>query len=333
MALPTSQLVRPATLAEALVALSGPPEDAARALGGGTDLLVALKQGHGAPRRLVDLTAVDELRQVSLRTDGLTIGAGVRVAELAEAGEVRRALPALAQAADVLASPPLRNSGTVGGNLCLPPRCLYFNQSRFWRDSEGCCLKTGGDICRAAPGSRRCLASFSADLPPALIALQADVYVARWDGAAVCERCLPLEGLYQDDGLTWLRLAPGEIVTGIRVPLGENVRSGYSKYRLRGSIDFPLAGVAVAFRLEEGLMRDARVVVGALGSAPLRAVSSEEVLEGRAPDESLLDEAAALVTRGTRPARNQGDSPGHRREMARVMCRRLLASLTAARSG
>ena len=291
---------------------------------------MALKQRRVAPDLLVDLTAVPELGRIDMWTDGITIGAGVRVAEVAEGAVCRSGLAALAEAAASLGSPPLRNSATVGGNLCLPPRCLFFNQSDFWRGSTGLCFKTGGEVCLAAPASRRCLASFAADLPPALMVLGAWVRTARWDGVQIIEREMLLDDLYCDDGLSWLRLEPGEVVVGVRIPVVDGLRSGYRKYRRRGSIEFPLAGVAAALRLEDGVMRDVRVVVGALASAPLLAEETMVLLEGRRPEAALLDEAAALVTRGTRPARNQGDTPGQRREVARVMCRRLLADLTVA---
>ena len=327
MILPGFRLLRPATLREALAALAAPE---ATALGGGTDLLVALKQRRTTPDLLVDLTAVAELGRVEWWQDGLAIGAGVRVADVHESVAHRPGLAALAEGAASLGSPPLRNSATVGGNLCLPPRCLFFNQSEFWRGSTGLCFKTGGEICRAAPASRRCLASFAADLPPALMVLGARVRVARWDGVQMIDREMPLEDLYSDDGLSWLRLEPGEVVVGVRIPVVEGVRSGYRKYRCRGSIEFPLAGVAAALRLQDGVMRQVRVVVGALASAPLLAGETMALLDGRRPEGALLDEAAALIARGTRPARNQGDTPGQRREVARVMCRRLLAELTMA---
>ena len=327
MTLPHFRLLRPATLPEALEALAAP---GATALGGGTDLLVALKQRRIRPDLLVDLTALAELGRVDRWQDGITIGAGVKVADVHESVARRPGLAALEEAAASLGSPPLRNSATVGGNLCLPPRCLFFNQSEFWRGSTGLCFKTGGEVCLAAPASRRCLASFAADLPPALMVLGAWVRVARWDGARMIGREMPLEDLYFDDGLAWLRLEPGEVVAGVRIPVVKDLRSGYRKYRRRGSIEFPLAGIAASLRLQDGVMRDVRVVAGALASAPLWAGEAMALLEGRRPEPALLDEAAALVTRGTRPARNQGDTPGQRREVARVMCRRLLADLTVA---
>ena len=327
MTLPDFRLLRPGTLREALVALAAP---GARALGGGTDLLVTLKQRRTAPDLLVDLTALTELRRIDAWPAGLIIGAGVRVAEVGAGVAHRPGLAALTEAVASLGSPPLRNTATLGGNLCLPPRCLFFNQSEFWRGSTGLCFKTGGEACLAAPASRRCLASFAADLPPALMALGAWVRVARWDGVQMIERETLLDDLYSDDGLSWLRMEPGEVVVGVRIPVIEGLRTGYRKYRRRGSIEFPLAGVAAALRLQHGVMRDVRVVVGALASAPLSARETMALLEGRRPEPALLDEAAALVTRGTRPTRNQGDTPGQRRDVARVMCRRLLADLTMA---
>jgi 4-hydroxybenzoyl-CoA reductase subunit beta len=331
MALPAFELLRPATLTDALAELAPSAVDV-RPLSGGTDLLVAMKEGRITPVRVVDMSGLPELKQVRIGDDHVFAGAGVTVAEIADSAEIASALPALSEAAGVLASPLLRNSGTIGGNLCLPPRCLYLNRSNFWRQSVGACLRTGGSVCHAAPRSKRCLASFAADLPPALIALGARVRTALWEGTGVLEDERPMEQLYRDDGVAWLRLRAGEVVIGVLVPRVKGLRSGYVKFRRRGSIDFPLAGVAVALRVEDGVMRDVRVVVGALASAPLRATVSETLLEGRTPELAVLAEAAAAVAQGTRPAHNQGDTPAHRREMARVMCGRLLSRLTSSMS-
>src|SRR5208282_4053779 len=182
--------------------------------------------------------------------------------------------------AGLVASPPLQNRGTLGGNVCLDTRCWYYNQSAFWRQSRGYCLKRGGNICQAAHGSKRCYATFSSDTVPVLIALGARVTLSHWHEGGLTEREFPLENFFVEDGIRRNVLCPGEVVVGLRLSLMDNLRSGYRKYRQRASIDYPLASLAVALRIVEGRLRGVRVVVGALASAPILAVESMAVLEG-----------------------------------------------------
>ena len=327
-ALPRFRLERPRSLEEALRLLALGP--GVLPVAGGTDLVPSMKQGLFAPRVLVDLKGLPELGGIRLDDGGAAIGAAVRIARLRNDPALAQRYPALVQAAAELASPPVQNAATLGGNLCLDTRCLYYNQSAFWRRSLGGCLKRGADVCRAAPGSDRCLAVAAADTVPALIALGARVHLVRWERGGPAGRVLALEDLYRDDGAAHLRIGPGEIVTGVSLPSGESLRSGFLKFRRRASIDYPLASVAVAFRVEGGRMRGVRIAVGALGPAPILARRAMETLEGQAPAPECLERAAREVTAGTRPAPNQHSTPGHRRRMARVMARRLLAGLADA---
>lgn len=130
-----------------------------------------------------------------------------------------------------------------------------------------------------------------------------------------------------EDGIRRNVLCPGEVVVGLHLPPADDLRSGYRKYRQRASIDYPLVSLAVALRIVEGRLQDVRVVVGALASAPILAVETMVVLEGSQASPDVLNRAAALVTKGTRPVKNQASSPAHRRHMARVLCRRLLEEI------
>jgi 4-hydroxybenzoyl-CoA reductase subunit beta len=325
MVLPDFGLVRPSSLSEALSVLAENP--GAMPIAGGTDLLVSMKQGLYNPTHLVDLKGAPELHRMEVGDAGATIGACVRLSRVKNHPEIKARYRALSQAADAVASPPLQNRGTIGGNVCLDTRCYYYNQSDFWRRSLGFCLKKDGPICRAAPAAKRCFANFSSDTVPALIALGARVRLAGGRRGAVSERELPLEDFFVEDGIKRNVLLPGELVADIHLPAVENLISGYRKYRQRGSIDYPLVSVAAAFIILDGKIRDARVVVGALASAPVLAVETMEALEGEAPGSELLARAAELVTKRTKPVKNQADTPGHRRLMARVMCRRLLEEL------
>jgi 4-hydroxybenzoyl-CoA reductase subunit beta len=325
MVLPDFHLMKPHDLTETLRSLAEHP--GALPFAGGTDLLVSMKQGLFHPTHLVDLKGVAELTRTEITDDGAWLGACLRLSEVRDHPEVRRCYPALSQAAGLVASPPLQNRGTLGGNICLDTRCWYYNQSAFWRQSRGYCLKRTGDVCQAAPGSKRCYATCSADTVPALIALHARVTLARWHEGAAIRRELPLEDLYVEDGIRRNVLNPGEVVVGLRLPRSHGLRSGFRKYRQRASIDYPLVSVAAAFRVEQGSLRDVRVVIGALASAPVLAKETMAVLEGASVSPAVLERAAELVTKGTRPVRNQAGSPAHRRHMARVLCRRLLEDM------
>ncbi len=326
MVLPEFHLMRPCSLSEALRALKENP--GALPVAGGTDLLVSMKQGLFDPSLLVELKGMDELKRKDITDEGAWLGAGLYLSELRDDSTIRQRYPALSEAAGLVASPLLQNRGTLGGNICLDTRCWYYNQSAFWRQSRGYCLKRQGSICQAAPASKRCYASFSSDTVPALIALRARVKTARWQAGKIKESELPLEEFFVEDGIKRNVLSSGELVVGLELPRADGCRSGYRKYRQRASIDYPLVSMAVALRLKEGSMQGVRVVVGALASAPILALETMAELEGSPPTRDVLDRAAELVTEGTRPVRNQAGSPAHRRHMARVMCRRLLGDLT-----
>ena len=326
MPLPAFRLERPESLDEALRLLAQTP--GAQAVAGGTDLLVSMKHGLFRPPVLVDLCTVEGLDRVDPSPDGTEVGAGVRISRLRDDSDIGRRFTALSEAAGQVASPLLQSMGTLGGNLCLDTRCRYYNQSAFWRESRGHCLKRDGSICQAAPSAARCFAVCSSDTAPALIALGARVRLARWSDDGRIYRELPLEGLYVEDGIGPLTLGAGELLAGVRLHHTPGTRSGFRKYRVRDSIDYPLASVAAALNMEGGVMRDVRVVVGALASSPLVAAETMALLEGRRPEAGLLAEAAGLVTKRTKPVRNQASTPTHRRHMARVMCRRLLEELT-----
>src|ERR1700750_2516294 len=170
-ALPPVGLLRPPTLDEVVKARADHP--GSQLLGGGTDLVVNIRRGIVAPPALIDVNHVAELRSIAADAETIQIGAAVTLTELAVHPEVTRHYPVLAQAAACIAGPTHRNMGTVGGNLCLDTRCLFYNQSEWWRAANHHCLKTTGEVCHVAPKSRGvCFATFSRDLAPALPALQ-----------------------------------------------------------------------------------------------------------------------------------------------------------------
>lgn len=323
--LPPFRLLEPASLDEALDALARNP--GAMPVAGGTDLLVSMKQGLFQPDLLVNLQSVPEMNTLEIGAGGATLGAGLRLAAVRDDPRIRGAYPALSQAAGAVAGPALQNRGTLGGNVCLDTRCRYYNQSAFWRRSLGGCLKRAGSVCRAAPGAKRCFAVSSADTVPALAALGARVTLARWRDGASVRREMPLEDFFVEEGIRRNVLEKGEVVVKLRLPPPDGRLCGYRKYRLRASIDYPLVSLAAALRLRDGRLRDVRVIVGAMASAPVTALATMAALEGRRPTRELLREAADSVVRGTRAMPNLAGTPAHRRLMARSLCRSLLEEL------
>jgi 4-hydroxybenzoyl-CoA reductase subunit beta len=312
MRLPELTLLRPRSLAEAAELAANP---AARIVAGGTDLIPGLRHGLAAPRVLVSLERIAELRGVQGYEGGIRIGACASVQSIADAA----ALPAaLREAAAAVAAPAHRAAATLGGNLCLDTRCLYYNQSEPWRASNHYCLKRGGEICHVAPKGKVCRAAFSGDLAPALLVLDAEVEV---NG----RRTAPLARLYRDDGARALVLEPGEIVSAVRVPLA-NARSGYAKARHRGAIDFPLAGVAIAVAMDDGAISRLRVALTGTNPCPILLSGTDELV-GRAPREAEMP-LAKLVQKQVKPLRTTIGAADYRRQVAAVLARRLLARLT-----
>jgi 4-hydroxybenzoyl-CoA reductase subunit beta len=330
-ALAEFQLLRPTTLAGALEARAAHPES--RPLGGGTDLIVNLRRGIVAPPVLIDMNGVSELRTLRADRQSLEIGASVTLEALAHHPGVIDYYPVVAQAAASIAGPTHRNMGTVGGNLCLDTRCIFYNQSQWWRSANNHCLKTSGDICHVAPKSRGvCFATFSGDLAPALLTLGAEVDLAGAGG----RRTVPLVDLYigdprndgsgEGDGKNYLSLRPGEIVVSARTSYALGLRSAYDKIRIRRSIEYPVAGVAVALRREGDRLADLRVAVTGTNPRPVLLAGAGELCGG-ALDERVFKGLDALV-RDQVMSMKTTFTPGHyRRRVAGVLARRLVARL------
>ncbi len=332
--LPSFDVIRPVTVDE-LVKARATHRDS-RVIGGGTDLLVNIRRGIVAPPVLIDINGVADLRGIKADANAFEIGAAVTLSELATHFDIMSHYPVVAQAAGHIAGPTHRNMGTVGGNLALDTRCIYYNQSEWWRDANNHCLKTTGEVCHVAPKSRGvCFATFSGDLAPALLTLDAEIDIAGPAGW----RKMPLDALYigyarQDepvtetrgDGKHFLSLRPGEIITMVRVRNTPKLRSAYEKIRIRRSIEYPVAGVAVALRREGDKLVDLRVAFTGTNPRPVRLVGAAELCGG-ALDERVFRGLDALV-RDQIMAMKTTFTPGHyRRRVAGVLARRLMQRL------
>lgn len=297
-------------------------------MAGGTDVLPNMKQRIFTPQVVVGLRGVRELHGVAADPErGLRIGAGVSLAEIAASPVIRARYQALAQAAESVSTPQLRQMGTLGGNLCLDTRCNYYNQSETWRKALDFCLKKGSDICRVAPNGQGCYAVSSCDTAPVLIALGATVRIAARDG----ERIVPVAALYHDDGIHPVRLHNGEVLRDVYVPpLADGWRSSYLKYRVRGSFDFPIVGVAAAAHFDGDVCTQARVVLQAVATRPVSLPTIDAMLRGQRWTPDLLETAAEEAYRAAHPLDNTSGTIALRRRMVRAYTRRALESLLVA---
>lgn len=298
----------------------------AQLLSGGTDLFPKMKRRQLEPKVLVGLRGVSELHGIRLN-GGATVGAGTRLHELAAAPEIVRRYPALARAASLVASPQIRNAGTVGGNLCVDTRCNYYDLPYDRRCAHDFCLKTGeSQVCRLAPGGDRCWAVSSTDLAPVAHVLGGSVRLVSVRG----ERTLPIARLYtMDDGIDYLQKQPDEVLTALTLPpLDDGFRATYVKFRRRGAIDFPLLGVAAAVRRDaDGVCTEARIVLGAVATAPLPVPKAAEVLVGAALTEETITAAAETAMSATKPMDALDLPLAYRRRMVMVHVARALREL------
>jgi 4-hydroxybenzoyl-CoA reductase subunit beta len=326
MRLPRFRYLGPRTLHEAAAALADLGPDAAL-LAGGTDLLPNMKRRQQTPATVVGLRGIAALRErAGDPARGLTLGALTTLAALERDPAVSAGWPALARAAGLVATPPLRNMGTLGGNLCLDTRCSYYDQGQEWREAIGFCMKRDGDVCWVAPGSPRCWAVSSTDTAPVLCALGAEVTLASRQG----ERRLPVEELFADDGIRHLTLAPGELLTAVHLPpAAPGERAVYLKLRRRGSFDFPVLGLAARVRVGAGgAVEAARVFLGGVGSRPQEARAAADLLVGRRlDDEEVVREAARLAALVARPLQNTDFALSWRKHVAREYAARALREL------
>jgi 4-hydroxybenzoyl-CoA reductase subunit beta len=321
MRLPYFTYHSPRTVREAAELLAG-SSGSAMLVAGGTDLLPNMKRRQQVPATLIGLRRVAELRQIAngdpstlresqgrpehgrettaLGAGGLTIGAGVTLTELVRDARVRDAYGALWQAASQVATPHLRNMGTLGGNLCLDTRCNYYDQNYEWRKAIDFCMKKDGATCWVATGSPKCLAVSSTDTAPALLALGARVTLVSADST----RQVAASDLYQNDGIHYLTRRPDEILTAVHIPRMDGWRSVYWKLRRRGSFDFPVLSVAAAAKVAaDGTVEAARIVLGAVASRPIDA-SAAAALVGQQLTDDVIAHAAERAAQPAKPMDN-----------------------------
>jgi 4-hydroxybenzoyl-CoA reductase subunit beta len=332
--LPKFELASPESVGEAL-ALLGEHGEAAMLVAGGTDLMPNMKHELFTPDVVVSLAKIDALRGVCQEDDGtLVLGAMTTLEDVAASELVRERAPCLAQAASLIAGPQLRSMGTLGGNVMLDTRCQWYNQTYFWRNALGFCLKKDGTLCHVVEKGNKCVAAASNDTAPALMTLGATLVIEGPDG----RREVAIDDFWTADGIFNKKIAKGEILVGVRIPpTGAGHRGAYGKLRDRGSIDFPLLGVAARLELDgDGAIGAADLVLTALAAQPKRIKQATELLAGTTPGDAGFDEALeSLETVAHRQCKPMANIPGdhdYRREMVPVYVRRTVRA-AAERSG
>ncbi len=291
-----------------------------RVLAGGTDLIPSMRQKLFEPEYVLDLRGIAAMRGIKpARDGGVEIGALTTLRAIERSEFLRQHYPVLTAAAATVASPVLRNMGTIGGNICLDTRCLWYNQSLTWRKGCGFCIKKDGDLCHVAPGGTKCWAVFSGDTPPALLCLNSEIEIASAQGVSR----VALSDFYTGLGDNYRKLRPDEIVTRVFLPVSSaGYRGVYRKLRVRGSIDYPLAGVAVVMKRSNGHVADARIGITAVNPAPLLVKGASEMLAGKSIDDTLAEAVGDLAARTAKPLTTSALTPEYRREMIRVFTKR-----------
>ena len=326
MSLPAFKLLRPRTVAEAAAILGGRAGDV-QIIAGGPDLVPSMRQRLFAPAYLMDIRGIEELKGIRVHPGaGVEFGALTTLSAIEDSEFLRRNYPLLREAAMTVASPILRNMGTLGGNICLDTRCLWYNQSLQWRKSCGFCIKKDGDLCHVAPGGKTCWAVFSADTPAALLCLDAEIEIAGPDGM----RRVPISDFYTNIGDARMKLEKNELLTRVFLPESSAGFHGvYKKLRMRGSIDYPLAGVAVALKKSGNKVAAARVAITAVNPAPHLIAGADHALIGREVTEHDAAVVGELAARVAKPLTTSLLTPEYRREMIRVFARRAVMEAAA----
>jgi len=322
MELPEFELVQPHSLQEACSIL-GTHNGKAVLLAGGTALLVALRYRLRKPAVVIGLKGLSALDYISRNgSGGLTIGSMATLQALEKSSIVLNDYSPLAQALQSVAISPIRNKATIGGNLCLDNRCMYYNQSEFWRSGQETCFKLGGTVCHAVEKGRRCQAVYQGDLAPVLIAIGAEVKIASAKG----ETTIPLAEFFTGRGEKSNVLKPDELLVEVRIPsLTDGTALAYEKLRVREGMDFPMAGAAVMVKKNRsGIIEKAKIVLGAVGPSPTEVPKAAGLLQGQKPTDDLLQRVSREAMDGATPVGNLAMNAGYRKKMVGVLVKRAL---------
>jgi len=311
MRLASFEHLEPSTTAEVCTLLADHGKTSA-VMAGGTDLVVRMKHGVTTPERLINIKRVEGLGEIRRADAGLSIGATVTLTEVRKSSIVREEYPILAEAALGVGAAQLQNMGTLGGNLCLEPRCWYYQQTPSWRAARPPCFKNGGAVCYMAKGAKRCYALYCGDTAAALLALGASVRLVSAQG----ERTVALEEFFVDDGRNHTVRRRDELLSEVTLPLPAAGQKGtYLKYRKRGTVDFPIVGVGAVLRPGS----EVRVAVTGAGSAPFLVSGLEEITGGGELTPARIDEIAMAAGKQAKPVSHMEVSTPYRKQLVRAL--------------
>lgn len=322
MNLPKFEYLEPRNLKEAANALALDTRGTVL-LAGGTDLLVNMKHRVIQPKRVINLKAIPRLAYVSKGKDGLRIGALTTLNDLASSPVIKERYPVLCQSAKEVGAYALQMMGTVGGNLCQGNRCRYYNQSAFWRSVRSPCYKTGGRVCHVVRKDGECHSAYCGDLAPVLMALEAEVKVIGPDE----ERSFPLRKLYTQNGKKPLSLRKGEILKEVLVPYPFG-KTFYLKWRLRGSLEFPIVSLALHIKKgEEGQIEQGSIVFSAVGPGPVETPKAAKMLKGVSLEEPVIERISSQAAKEISPMRTSIYSPAYKRKMGAILLKQALEEI------
>lgn len=310
---------RPRSLEEALTLLGEFEKEGVRILAGGTDLLVMMKHESLWTQHLIDIKRIPGLREIRKDGDGFAIGAAVTLSEISEHLGVKNEHPTLVQAIRMIASPQIRNRGTIGGNICLDTKCLFLNRGIEARRSKPECLKEGGKICHIVRGAKRCFSIFCADSIPVLMSLNANVRVFGPSGSKV----IPIKEIYSVNGAKPLKLNR-EIITDVLIPSPAPFVV-YLKNRWRRSLDFPVVGLAMAVipDFKKRKCQEVRIALTGLTSFPVPAKSAESIFKdgdiATLMDKEIIDRSAEEALNASHPISPMGGLGDYRRSQVKVL--------------
>jgi 4-hydroxybenzoyl-CoA reductase beta subunit len=321
MRLPLFEYYAPNTLSQALK-LKSELGSSAAVLAGGTDLVVNLKHRLLSPAALISIRNIKEMRGIDAKPDAILIRAGTALAGIAQNQAVTEHFPILVKAIRSIGAIGIQHyRGTIGGNLCLTPRCIMYNQSHFWRTSKGSCHRTGGKNCLALLWSESCQAVCSGDTVPVLTALSAQLTIAGAGGS----RTIPVRDFFTGEGESPFSMTPDEMVTSIRLPIPwKPISWSYQRLSVRSAVDFPLINAACLAILDHGKIEHFRLVLCAAGPEPIILKEVETGVKGQQPAPEMVDvagESAARAAEGIMVA-NTSTSKEYRVKMAGVVARR-----------
>jgi 4-hydroxybenzoyl-CoA reductase beta subunit len=322
MLLPAHDFIKPASLKEGLEALNGAEGDV-KLLSGGTDVIFNMRCHLMTPDTVIAIKDLPELHGIEELPDGgLRIGGAERLTDLANHKGVQARFPALAAACQSVASLHVRNMGTLAGNICLDTRCWYTNQTDSWRAAKEPCLKTGGTICHVIKSSDICVAINNADTPPALIALDARVTLAKVD----VEREVALADYFQEDGIDHTVREPGEILTSITVPPTQD-RVVYMKETPRKGMDFAYGSIAARAYGKGESPSKVTVILGSFGIAPISLKRPVEIVEQKGLGDDAILEAVDSTRDELGALTNLYSPASYKRDLAKVLVKRALTQL------